>query len=173
MTTGPDGLRVLGLLDRLHSRYGPQVFGQVMQRLLAAAFASSGHVVTPNAVGVPDFTATKATPPRGFGVEVKTTADGAVVLSDRDLAGVMNCGHTPVVALLDYPSDNPTWHFLDAASLKPGVYEPFRLKRKPKALLDFDANESFSSLLVEHHAAAMDSTAALEHSLAPSVRRVG
>jgi len=172
MTIAPDGLRVLGLLDRLHGRYGPQVFGQVMQRLLAAAFARSGHKVTPNAVGVPDFTATKTTPPRGFGVEVKTTAEGTVVLSDRDLAGVMNCGHTPVVAFLDYPSDEPRWHFLDATSLRPGAFEPFRLKRKPKAILDFDANEYFRFLLVEHHATAMDGTAALEHALRTDASRV-
>jgi hypothetical protein len=173
MTTEPDGLRVLGLLDRLYSRYGPQVFGQVMQRLLAAAFALSGREVVPNAVGVPDFTATNPGIPHGFGVEVKTTADGAVVLSERELMGVMNSGHTPVVAFLDYPSEDPKWHLLDAASLKAGTYEALRLVRTPKAIIDLDANALFRELLVEYHSAAMISTAALEHALTAARRGAG
>lgn len=172
MNAQPDGLRILGLLDQIYDRFGPQVFGQVMQQLLAAAFAQSGHQVIPNAVGVPDFTATKSSKQLGFGVEVKTSAEGTVVISERDLMGVLNSGHTPVVAFLDYPADDPKWHFLDAASVKAGTYKPVRLVRRPRAAIDFDANAFFRRLLVEHHAAAMVGTTALEHALKSIQRRV-
>jgi hypothetical protein len=82
-------------------------------------------------------------------VEVKTTAGGKVSLSQRDLDGVLNSGHTPVIALLDYPSSDPQWVFLDARSIKPGTFETFRLCRKPKVVLDFDANQLFRTLLAQ------------------------
>jgi hypothetical protein len=50
-TTFPDSLRVLALLNDLSGRYGPQAFGQVMQRILAAAFKRAGYTVTLNAIG--------------------------------------------------------------------------------------------------------------------------
>ena len=161
----PDSLRVLALLDDFNSRYGPQAFGQVMQRILAAAFECAGYTVTPNAVGVPDFTATKQSRDIGFSVEVKTTAGGKVSLSRRDLDGVLNSGHTPVIALLDYPSSDPQWVFLDARKIKPGALEVFRLCRKPRVALDFDANLLFRSLLAQCSKAAMEGKEVLEEAL--------
>jgi len=164
-TTVPDSLRVLALLDDLSARHGPQAFGQVMQRILAAAFEHAGYQVTPNAVGVPDFTARKPEQNIGFSAEVKTTSGGKVSLSRRDLDGVLNSGHTPVIALLDYPSPDPQWVFLDARSIKPGAFDVFRLCRKPRAALDFDANLLFRSLLAKCFKAAMKGKEALEESL--------
>jgi hypothetical protein len=169
-TMVPDSLRVLALLDDLGARYGPQAFGQVMQRLLAAAFECAGYQVTPNAVGVPDFTASKPSQSIGFSAEVKTTAGGKVSLSQRDLDGVLNSGHTPVIALLDYPSSDPRWIFLDACSVKSGTLEVFRLCRKPRIELDFDANLLFRSLLAQCFKAAMDGKEALDEFLKSAVK---
>jgi hypothetical protein len=161
----PDGLRVLALLDGLSGRYGPQAFGQVMQRILAAAFERAGYQVTMNAVGVPDFTAARPSREAGYGVEVKTAAGGKVSLSRRDLDGVMNSGRAPVIAVLDYPSSDPRWVFLDARALQPGGFEIFRLSRKPQVDLDFDADLLFRSILAECHEAAMKGRGALEAAL--------
>ena len=167
----PDNLRVLALLDDLSARYGPQAFGQVMQRILAAAFECAGYMVTPNAVGVPDFTATRPSKDIGFSAEVKTTAGGKVSLSQRDLDGVLNSGHTPVIALLDYPSSDPQWVFLDARCIKPGTFEVFRLCRKPKVVVDFDANLLFRALLARCSDAAMEGKEVLEEALKGVTKR--
>lgn len=167
----PDSVRVLALLDNLSRQFGPQTFGQLMQRMLAASFECAGYTVTLNAVGVPDFTATKQSPDTGFSVEVKTTAGGKVSLSQRDLDGVLNSGHTPVIAVLDYPSFDPRWLFLDARAIKPGAFEIFRLKRRPMATMDFDANLMFRSFLGQCPTSAMEGKERLEDAIQTVVRR--
>ncbi|MBM4434132.1 MAG: hypothetical protein FJ028_03290 [Chloroflexi bacterium] len=144
----------------LVDRHGSQVFGQQMQRMLAHAFRRAGFTVTSNAVGVPDFVASRGLPPLGYAVEAKTGT--RVNLTKRELEGVRGPAHTAVVAILLFPDFDPRWLFLDGSRIPPGMRSVRRLRVYPAVSLDFDANGAFRQVLSDFHEAALDGSVALE-----------
>jgi hypothetical protein len=163
--------RCLALLNGLLDRHGPQVFGQVMQTLLAETFQRAGYSVSNNAVGVPDFTAVKGPPPTGFAIEAKTGSGSIVLLSDRDIEGVRSTGWAPVIALLCFPTPEPQWVLLSARHLVAGSYRTVRLLRHPQVVLDFDINRGFSETLSMFHSIAVQNPKALRQALGAAPRR--
>ncbi len=159
-----DPLRSLALLNELYARHQSQGFGRVMQLLLALTFQEAGYKVVRNSVGVPDLVATREEPPIGYALEVKT-GERKIPLSPRDIQGVLSTGHIPVVAILVFPDPQPHWLFLDARNIAPGVYGKHQLARRPKVLLEFDANATFRSTLAAHHSTAMQGTSALSQAI--------
>lgn len=164
MTERPDPVRCLALLTTLHERHGPQVFGQQMQRLLAHTFRRAGYHVTSNAVGVPDFVASKGSPPIGYAVEAKTGT--TLVLSQRELEGVRTTAHIAVVAVLIFPDHEPRWMFIDGRAIDAGQHRPYRLVRRPSVRLDFDANDLFARTLAHLYESALAGARALELAIA-------
>jgi len=164
-------LRGLALLDELYTRHQSQGFGRVMQLLLALTFQEAGYKVVRNSVGVPDLVATKEEPSFGYALEVKT-GERKIPLSTRDIQGVVSTGHIPIVAILVFPDPEPHWLFLDARNIVPGVYGKHELARKPKVVLEFDANAAFTSTLAAHHSTAMQGTSALSHAISSAKDRV-
>jgi hypothetical protein len=158
--------RSLALLNRLLDSHGPQVFGQIMQRLLAQTFKGAGYSISLNAVGVPDFIATKGFPPVGFAIEVKTGSGSTLLFSSRDLEGIRATGLAPVIAVLCFPAIEPQWVLLDARYLEPGTYRAVRLTRQPRAAPAFDVNSEFRQTLSLFHAAALANPQALKRALA-------
>ncbi len=164
MNERPGPVRCLALLTALHERHGPQVFGQQMQRLLAHTFRRAGYAVTSNAVGVPDFIASKGSLRVGYAVEAKTGT--TLVLSERELEGVRTSTHTAVVAVLVFPDHDPRWIFVDGRALDPGQHRVYRLMRKRAVRLDFDPNDLFARTLAELYESALDGARALELAIA-------
>ncbi len=160
MSAEPDPARCLALLTALHERHGSQVFGQQMQRMLAQVFRRAGYTVTSNAVGVPDFVASRGTPPVGYAVEAKTGTH--VILSERELAGIRASAHTAVVAVLLFPDFDPRWLLLDGRRIAAGMHPGHRLQREPVVALDFDANAEFRRVLAAFHEAALEGSRVLE-----------
>lgn len=164
MIERPSPVRCLALLTTLHERHGPQVFGQQMQRLLAHTFRRAGYSVTGNAVGVPDFVASKGLPPIGYAVEVKTGT--TLTLSERELEGIRTTAHVAVVAALIFPDDVPRWLFIDGRAIEAGQYRLYRLAQKTSVQLDFEANDLFAQLLADFYESAFDGAPALELAVA-------
>ena len=155
--------RTLVLLNNLYTKYDARAFGQVMQLILSKGFSMAGYKVTYNQIGVPDFIAVSAQISKGYAVEVKTSGEGAISLSKRDLEGVTNSGYTPVVAILNYPDSDPKWYFIDAVSLVPIRYKMYSIIRKPNVIMDFDANSSFRESLLKYYDYAMEGKQALRN----------
>jgi len=160
-----DPARCLALLNELLDGHGPQVFGRVMQSLLAETFQRAGYSVSMNAVGVPDFTAVKRVPHSSFAIEAKTGSGSTVVLSDRDLEGVRSTGWVPVIALLLFPATEVGWVLLNASHLLAGSHRTLRLIRQPYVILDFDVNLGFHKTLSMFHSIAMEDPKALKQAL--------
>jgi hypothetical protein len=78
---------------------------------------------------------------------------------------VISTGHVPVVAVLIFPDPEPHWLFLDAGSVEAGTYAKHQLVRKPRVLLEFDANVTFRSTLAAHHSTAMLGSSALSRAI--------
>ncbi len=141
--------RTIYQLDSLYKMLSPQEFGRVMQQVLACSFEAAGFHVIENAIGVPDFTATS---PRIDGeshtisVEVKTTDKSRIVLTQRDLDGILNPGQTGVLAVLVFPAMNPGWLLIQAESVSARSWELRHLAIKPQVDVGFDVNTMFQRI---------------------------
>lgn len=161
----PNTLRVVALLQQLEQRFGPQEFGQIVQTLLALTFRTAGFDVLKNTVGVPDLVISKPESNMGYSIEVKT-GGVRVVLSERDLDGVLSNAKTPVVASMFLSDPSSHWLLTDARSLKPGSYRRFELEAKPKVSLGFEVTEEFGRILLKNHSISMEGQAPLARLLA-------
>lgn len=141
--------RTIYQLDSLYNSLSPQEFGRVMQQLLACSFEAAGFHVIENAIGVPDFTATSPTidgQSHTIAVEVKTTDKSKIVLTKRDLDGILNPGQTGVLAVLVFPARNPGWLLIQAESVSARSWELRRLTMKPHVDVGFDVNGRFQQI---------------------------
>ena len=141
--------RTIYQLDSLYKTLSPQEFGRVMQQVLACSFEAAGFHVIENAIGVPDFTATS--PAIGgqnhtIAVEVKTTDKSKIVLTQRDLDGILNPGQIGVLAVLVFPAMNPGWLLIRADSVSARSWEIRHLTMKPQVDVGFDVNTMFQRI---------------------------
>lgn len=117
-----------------------------MQQVLACAFEAATFHVIENAVGVPDFTATSPLIDgdcKTIAVEVKTTDKSKVVLTQRDLDGILNPGQVGVLAVLVFPAMNPGWLLISANDITAHSWEMRHLMMKEKVDVGFDVDEMF------------------------------
>jgi len=141
--------RTIYQLDSLYNTLSPQEFGRVMQQVLACSFEAAGCHVIENAIGVPDFTATSPTmdgQSHTIAVEVKTTDKSKIVLTQRDLDGILNPGQTGVLAVLVFPAMHPGWLLIQAESVSARSWELRHLAMKPQVDVGFDVNSMFQRI---------------------------
>lgn len=142
--------RTIYQLDLLHGRLSPQDFGRAMQQLLACAFEAAGFRVIENAVGVPDFTASRETANgvfQTFAFEVKTSDTARIVLTERDLDGIRIPGHTGVLAVLVFPARNPRWLLISEDALTARSWETRHLAQMQQVDVGFDLDEIFQRVI--------------------------
>ncbi|MBI4329888.1 MAG: hypothetical protein HY673_01245 [Chloroflexi bacterium] len=90
------------LLERIRDRFGPGIFGKIVQKQLALAFYEAGfkHIVERGVQGVDIDAATVETK---YALEVKTTEARMVSLSEENISALKDRakdGYTPLVAVL-------------------------------------------------------------------------
>lgn len=118
------------IMDRLHQKLsespGTGLFGQIVQRVIAACLAAQhgsgqGTFVEQPGAGVPDCKATTAD--GRYAWEIKHTTDGKISLSDRDVDGMHVDGQAAeakarlIVLDVRYPAR--IW-VIDSKSMEPG-----------------------------------------------------
>lgn len=141
--------RTIYQLDSLYRTLSPQEFGRVMQQVLACSFEAAGFHVIENTVGVPDFTATSPMmngQSHTIAVEVKTTDKSKIVLTQRDLDGILNPGQTGLLAVLVFPAMNPGWLLIPAESVSSRSWELRHLAMQPQVDVGFDLNMMFQRI---------------------------
>jgi len=107
-------------LDAIRGKYGPSRFGKIVQKVLALTFRELGHgrIVEREVQGVDVDVAGR------WAIEVKTTAQDAVVLEDKDVMGLRDRardGYEPVLAVLRM-SPLSDWLLARANSLRARTY---------------------------------------------------
>ncbi|MDG6934750.1 MAG: hypothetical protein JRN68_08630 [Nitrososphaerota archaeon] len=90
----PDQLKIISTIQQIKDRFGPRVFGQIMQTLLALSFKEAGYHVVNNTVGVPDIKLLGSISKDGYEIEVKT-GDEFVSLTKRDIDGIKTVSLVP------------------------------------------------------------------------------
>jgi Holliday junction resolvase len=109
-------------LQKLHSKYGPQEFGKLCQKLLAITFqmAGFGHIVERGVQGV-DVDAAREGGAK-YAIEVKTTVTKSIDFQQKDADGLCKRkedGYQPVLAVLRLVRFSD-WIFANAETIKPG-----------------------------------------------------
>lgn len=135
-----------------------------MQTLLALSFKSAGFQVIKNAVGVPDLQAYREDSPPGFAIEAKT-GDASIMISQRDLDGILRTPRTPVLAAFFLSDPVPRWWTVNADGLRPRSYRRFDLQTRPPVMMGFDVTEGFSRSLLTYYRTAVEGARPLSRRL--------
>jgi Holliday junction resolvase len=130
----------------------PVEYGKIVQMLLAISFdrRRGGFAVLNHYSEGVDLELTR--PGDRFAVEVKTTEGASILLSEKDVAGLMaklqNDGYTPAVAVLRLQR-SAEWVIANAQRLVPGAYTSDRLSLDSITEIESIAKVHFERVVLE------------------------
>lgn len=146
--------RTFDHLQRLRGKYGPGIFGKIVQKLLALAFYNIGapHVVERGVQGVDIDVETSEG--EKYALEVKTTDSDAVPITRENLdalADRANDGYAPLIAALRMKMFED-WIIasIPLSQLQPGSFPLRKLRAYRLKLIEASVSPSFEAIVNEH-----------------------
>jgi len=164
-------------LRRLHTHFGPRVFGKVAQKLLALAFAECGfcHVVEREVQGVDIDIA--GLDEQTFALEVKTTTNDSIFLSQENIQALEDRakdGYVPLVAALRIrPLEEWMLAAIPLTRLQPGSMPLTRLRAYRLKELEQRVNAEFQAMIGEYYHGLLDEGEAYLNEVMQRKRSIG
>lgn len=148
-------------LHRLREKYGPGIFGKIIQKLLALAFCDAGfqHVVERGVQGV-DIDAASCGTER-YALEVKTTDGERISISRENIEALEDRakdGYVPLIAALRMqPLEDWLFANIPLSQLRPGSIPFTRLRAYRVRDLETVIRTTFEAVVTQHFRGALSS----------------